>query len=586
MENKKLDSLGTYQENDQRQKKYYSSLFSKLIGLTLICSLVPLLLVGWLINIHYSRFAREKMIYHIRTQVEYHSRIIELFINERSSKLILIAKTHSLDYLGRQPNLSNLYKIMNEGQRSITDLGVIDEKGRHVAYAGPYDLMDKNYIDAQWFKEVMKQGLYVSDMFLGFRKEPHFIIAVKRVENDCTWILRATIDSEVFRSLVEDVRIGKTGEVFLLNREGVFQTSPRFSGNIMDKSSFRMEVPHEGTDIIVGNYEMDIQEGPAGFIIARTWLNVPRWMLVVKQKKSEALSEVRHTNYATLIFLHISALVILAVSVLITGYMIRIIQKRDRQTDQLNEQLFQASKMAAVGELSAGVAHEINNPLEIILTEKQILTDCLERSIEMDGEFREQLIRSLSQIEVQINRCKRITVNLLRFSRRTGSIIERVNVNQLLKEITELMEKEASTSGIEIIMDFEHLIPPFLSDPSQLQQVFLNLMNNALDALEAKPYGRIFIKTILSDDKKGVEVIMADTGSGISDENIEKIFDPFFTTKPVGKGTGLGLSISYSIIKRLGGEIFVTGEYGKGSEFHVYLPFELPAGVSKKMETR
>jgi two-component system NtrC family sensor kinase len=352
----------------------------------------------------------------------------------------------------------------------------------------------------------------------------------------------------------------------------------------MEKSSFQIEPPHEGTEIIIRDNEMDKRAGQDGFIIARTWLNVPRWMLVVKQKKSEALSDVNHANYATLIFLHISALVIVAVSVLITGYMIRIIKKRDIRTDQLNEQLLQASKMAAVGELSAGIAHEINNPLAIILTERQILTDCLEQPIDMDEEFREQLTRSISQIDVQINRCKRITHNLLRFSRRSESRIESVNVNLLLKEIVELMEKEASSNGIEIIADFEESIPTLLSDTSQLQQVFLNMMNNAIDALEKKPYGRIFIKTVFSDDKNGVEIIFADTGSGISEENIEKIFDPFFTTKPVGKGTGLGLSISYSIIKHLGGDIIVTGEYGKGSEFHIYLPFELHKGVIPEME--
>lgn len=586
MEKINSDTHGSKEENDQKLKKHYSGLFGKLIGLTLICSLVPLLLVGWLINIHYSRFAREKMIYHIQTQVEYHKRIIDLFINERSSKLKLIAETHSLDYLGLQSNLSGLFEIMNEGRESITDLGVINEKGRHVAYVGPYDLMDKNYIETKWFKEVMRQGLYISDMFLGFRKEPHFIMAVKRVEGAHTWILRATVDTEAFRSLVEDVQIGETGEVFLLNKEGIFQTMPRFSGNIMEKSSFPIEVPHEGTTITTRDDEIDIKKEKGDFIIAKNWLDVPRWMLVVKQKKSEALSEVNHTKYATLILLHISALVILIVSVLITGYMIRIIKKRDRQTDKLNEQLLQTSKLAAVGELSAGIAHEINNPLGIILTEKQILTDCLEQSIDMDGEFRDQLTRSISQIDVQINRCKRITHNLLRFSRRSESRIETVNVNLLLKEITELVEKEASSNGIEIIADFEESIPTLLSDPSQLQQVFLNMMNNAIDALEKKPYGRIFIKTMSSDDKKGVEIIFADTGTGISDENIERIFDPFFTTKPVGKGTGLGLSISYNIIKRLGGDIIVTGEYGKGSEFHVYLPFDTPKGVITKMETR
>ena len=126
---------------------------------------------------------------------------------------------------------------------------MIDTNGRHLAYIGPYDLLDKDYSGTVWFKKVMQQDLYISDMFMGFRKEPHFIIAVAGLSKQGKWILRATIDTEAFRSLVENVRIGKTGEVYLLNAAGIFQTSPRFEGKIMEQAEFEMEPVHAGAKV-------------------------------------------------------------------------------------------------------------------------------------------------------------------------------------------------------------------------------------------------------------------------------------------------------------------------------------------------
>jgi len=535
-----INDFFSQNDEDSKSKAYYSRLFRKFIWLTLIGSLVPLLLVGWLINIHYTGFAKSRMIEHFQTQVEYHKKIIELFLQERISKLKLIAQTHSIEYLKEMPNLLYVFNMMNDGNRSVTDLGLIDENGRHLSYIGPYDLLDKNYAQADWFGQVMKQGLYVSDMFMGFRKEPHFIMAVTRSENGKRWILRATIDTEFFRSLVENVKIGNTGEVFLLNREGVFQTSPRFSGEIMGKSPFYIEDVHAGTKIhILDDNDNGLNTISRRHIIAQAWLSDPPWILVVRQDYYEAFDAVNHANYATLAFLHLSALAILIVSILITRYMIKIIRKRDLEVNQLNRQLLQTSKLASIGELSAGVAHEINNPLAIILTERCILLDLAAQLPDLEEEFKEQLTRSLSQIGTQVYRCKHITHNLLRFSRRTRSVIETVYINLFLREIVELMEREAKSSGIRFITDMDEAIPPILSDPSQLQQLFLNMITNAIDAHYAKPYGNIRISTKPDKQGNGLEILLEDTGMGISPENLDKIFDPFFTTKPAGPPPGL-----------------------------------------------
>jgi two-component system NtrC family sensor kinase len=565
---------------EEWRKRHYAKLYRKFIGITLVCSLVPLLLVGWAINIHYTRFAKTRMTDSFQTEVEYHKKIIELFLRERSARLQLIAQTHSKDYLKEMGNLAHVFEVMNQEYGSISDLGLISEEGGHLAYVGPYDLMDKNYSQTFWFKNVMERGIFISDMFMGFRKVPHFVIAVARQEKGEKWILRATVDTEVFRSLVENVRIGKTGEVYLLNEEGIYQTSPRFTGKIMERSAMPLDPYHDGIKIqVIEPNEKNPKAKKE--IIATAWFRDPRWRLVVKQEYSEAYDEVNYANYATLVFLHLSALTILIVSILTTRHLVRVIKNRDMEADQLGRQLMEAGKMASLGELSAGVAHEINNPLAIILTERQILLDLVGQTTNLDEEFKKELTESLNQMDVQINRCKRITHNLLRFSRRTRSVIEKIDLNSFLEEVVDLMEREARSSGIKFQTDLDENLKPVLTDPSQLQQVFLNLITNAIDAHDGKPYGTIRVATRADDEHRKVFIHFADTGSGIPKEILNKIFDPFFTTKAVGKGTGLGLSICYSIMQRLGGSISVKSQVGQGTEFILSVPYHPPGEVQK-----
>ncbi len=574
-------------DGEVRRKFYYSRLYRRFILINLVCSLVPLLLVGWGINTHYTNLAKSRMTESFESEVAHHRKLIELFLRERTSRLRLIAQTHSKSYLGDASNLRHVFELLNQEYGSMEDLGVINAEGKHVAYVGPYDLMDKDYSQTTWFKNVMARGVYISDMFTGWRKVPHFIIAILRVESGERWILRTTIDTRAFRSLVENVRIGKTGEVYLLNGEGVFQTTPRFGGTIMEKASIPVEDVHEGTRIRTMELAPGDGKGrPTRQIVATAWLKEPRWMLVVKQNHDEAFGEVNHANNATLLFLHICAFTILIITVLTTRYLVKVIKKRDAEADQLNRQLMEAGKMASIGELSAGVAHEINNPLAIILTEKQILLDMAEYSPGLDEEFKKSLVESMDQVDTQVKRCKRITHNLLRFSRRTKSVIEKVDLNPFLKEVVDLMEREARSMGIKFMTDLDDRLKPLLTDPSQLQQVFLNLITNAIDAHDGKPYGTIRIATRGDDENRRALIVFADTGCGIPEGIIEKIFDPFFTTKPVGKGTGLGLSICYTIMQRLGGRISVKSLVGEGTEFTLTLPYDPPGEVRASVEAK
>jgi len=569
------------------RKATYSRLFWRFVWLAILCSLVPLLLVGWGINLHYSQFARERMLNFFQTQVEDHRKAIERYLSEHTSKLQLIARTHDRDELLEPGALQTIFDLFNQDSRILTDLGVIGEHGYHLAYVGTYDLWSRNYSKEFWFLQVMEKGVYISDMFMGYRKEPHFIIAVTHRNGDQKWILRATIHTESFRSMVENVRIGKTGEVFLLNEKGIYQTSPRTGAAIMDPSSFPIEPYHEGIRVRVleGLKTAQGSDRPPQ-VACKAWLNNPRWLLIVQQDYDEAFADVNHANTWTLVFLHLSAASILVVTIFVTRHMITSIKRRDAEADRLNQQLLQAGKLASIGELSAGVAHEINNPLAIILTERQLLLDAAAQAAITDPEFQEQFSDSMNQIDLQVQRCKRITQNLLRFSRRTKSMIETVDLNGFIQEVVDLMEREARTSGIKFFSEPDPALPPVSSDPSQLQQVFLNLITNAIDAHDGKPYGSIRISTRADAERQLATVTIADAGSGIKPENLSRIFDPFFTTKAVGKGTGLGLSICYSIVKRLGGSLTVQSEVGKGTEFTIQLPYTAPRELQDSLGTK
>ena len=572
---------------EAKRSVQYRKLFRKFVLLTLVCSILPLLLIGWVFYSHYSSFAEHRVEASLKIQLEQHRELVDLFLQEQASKLNILAQVNSREFLTDRGNLSRAHESLNKEIGVFTDLGVIDASGRHLAYIGPYDLLSKNYSQTFWFQDIINaenKAVYISDMFLGYRNVPHFIIAVLRRDRDDKWILRATIDTDVFRGIVEDLEIGSTGEAFIINGRGIFQTNPRHSGKIMEKSSFPVMPFNQGVKISVRRFSgIGDCENPPLQIAAYTWLKNPRWMLVIRQDYSDALIDVNQANFAMLVFFHSSAFIILIIAILVTRHMISVIRERDNQVDYANQKFLQASKLASIGELSSGVAHEINNPLAVILSEKQILEDLHKQAGELSPGFRDQLVRSLSRISKQVRRCKRLTHNLLRFSRRAQSVVADSDINDLIKDVVELVERDAATRGVKIFLEPEADLPLVTTDSSQLQQVFLNIVSNALDAHEGKNYGSVRICTRRNESGAGVDIVVSDTGSGIPGEIIEKIFDPFFTTKPVGRGTGLGLSICYGIVKKLGGDISVRSEPGTGTTFTVYLPQKPPSELAESI---
>lgn len=252
---------------------------------------------------------------------------------------------------------------------------------------------------------------------------------------------------------------------------------------------------------------------------------------------------------------------------------------RTEALENAQSQLIQSEKMSAIGQLAAGVAHELNNPLGGILGYAQFALEKMKKQIDRDGPSKELegYIRYLTDIESQSRRCKGIVQNLLRFSRSSRtSDFDDIDINQVLDETRTFVEHQLHMNQIELEMSLDHDLQPVFGNAGQLQQVFTNMIINAMHASPADSTIRIVTRSspALGEFGGAVEVIFTDQGCGISDANLNKIFEPFFTTKEVGKGTGLGLSVSYGIVKDHGGEIKVETEEGKGTTFTIVLPIQ------------
>ena len=247
-------------------------------------------------------------------------------------------------------------------------------------------------------------------------------------------------------------------------------------------------------------------------------------------------------------------------------------EHRENLEDLVKEktkQLVQAEKIASLGRLAAGVAHEINNPLAGVL----IYADILMKEIESNEKWRQDL----EEIINQTLRCKQIVARLLEFSRQ--SLDERVlfDVNEIIGHCVKLLQHQSLFHNIEIIQNLDMDLPQVLGNPGELEQVFTNLMLNASDAMEEK--GRITIFSHTNQEEKQVILEFTDTGPGVSPKIREKIFEPFFTTKPLGVGTGLGLSVVYGVVQRHRGSIEVESPPDGGATFTIRLPMEPPDSI-------
>lgn len=557
------------------RKDPYRSLRRLVLACMILVPGVPFVAVLAIGYSHFTASLEANTIDAMERIVEDHRLMIESFLEERKADLRFIVDEYELDDLAWPRALREVFQNLQKGSNAFVDLGVFKEDGLHMAYYGPFQLSGKNYRDADWFQEVMKRGYYISDIFLGYRHVPHFVIAVVGDDPSSKWVLRATVDSNRFNDLVKMVRIGRTGEAYLLNRNGLFQTERRSGGNLMehDEDTVDYVIPHEGIRTFIAPDSQGLEQ-----LYATTWLQDKDWMLVVRQEKADAFKALHRAGVVILLITLLGGSAIVGSAFYLTHRIVQRMANIDREKDRLGEQLIRATRLAELGEMAAGFAHEINNPLQIMKSE-QALIDTLLEELREKGELKEteELVEvedSMKQISLQIERCSKITQAILKFGRQSEPVKKNLNLQAFIPEVAAMVEKKASVNGIALEKELAADLPEVYGDPAQLQQVLVNLFNNAMDAVSARhghEGGHLFIGARRTENGR-VALTVRDNGVGIRPEDRDKIFRPFFTTKPVGKGTGLGLSVCYGIIHAMGGTMEVSSEPGEGTEFTIHLP--------------
>ncbi|MBW1615969.1 MAG: two-component sensor histidine kinase [Deltaproteobacteria bacterium] len=549
-----------------RHKRSYDfrKIWKVILLLTLSAALIPLIILA-VIDYKVNKKAMESELF-LRTGslVSNTVRSVSYFLDERKAALKFILLNNDYEKLISPEFLERLLQDLKNGFGGFADIGIIDENGIQMAYKGPYRLIGKNYSGMNWFKETMSNGAYISKVFKGFRNIPHMVISVKhQTKTGKAYIIRATIDTKPFNELLSHFQIEGGGDVFLIDKKGIIQTPSRNHGDVLEKVEIGISEWSEKSIV------KDAKSPNGPIIIGYAYITESPFILVIIKYKNLLIKEWTQTRSALMFFLIVSIIVICIVTLGAITYLVNQLYSADKRRLLAMHKAEYANKMASLGLLSAGVAHEINNPLAIINEKAGLIKDIFAFNKEYSDNLK--LINIINSIISSVGRCAKITRRLLDFARHSEEKKGKSDIKEILEDVLGFMGKEAEYRGVEVKIAVEDNIESFESDKGKLQEVFLNLLTNAFAAV--KNGGKINIK---ADKESGgyIAITISDNGIGIHPGDLERIFEPFFSTR-VGKGgTGLGLSITYGLVKELGGKISVESERGKGTTFIILIPFK------------
>ncbi len=555
------------EELEVRGDEYYHRLRTRLRVGVLAAYLSPLVLLAVWFTVQSSRTVREEIDAHLLSAAEHQRNTVDLFLQERLSNVrnVLLDPGRVLP-----PAPGELELILERLQReseAFEDVGLFDEDGTLVDYAGPYpSLLGRSYAGEDWFRSVVEArgGEFISDVYLGFRGHPHFIVAVTRPVGGRLWTVRASVDPADFAAFVARAQSGKGMETLIVNADGERQTL-----DSADQLAQVLPVSWTGAEPFV----RDLEEDGVRYVAAVSPLEVTRWALLVRVPAVQALVPLRQEQALGGGLLVLAAVLVSLLALRTTTKLVDELRRSDAAKADLRGHLFEAAKLASVGEMAAGIAHEINNPLAVIYEEAGMMQDMLDPEFgqELDpDEFRERL----GEISETVIRGREITRQLLTFARHHEPTSAPVAVNDVVERALASRAERLRLANVDVETELAGGLPVVMGDANQLEQVLVNLINNARDAMQGG--GTLTLRTATREGIVRIEV--RDTGQGMAPDVLQRVFFPFFTTKEVGKGTGLGLSISYGIIKAHEGRIEVESEVGKGTTFRISLPSgEAPA---------
>jgi len=554
---------------------YYRSQRRKTVLRLSLLYLIPVVILAVYFIFQYDAVVSESQRLHLKALAESQANTLELFLSERRVNLSNLIDDPGFGLPPGSQDLERNLAALRKVSDAFVDLGYFDSSGVQIAYAGPYPSLERrSYRSEDWYASLLDQPatFIITDIYLGFRNKPHFTIALKRTTSRGLVVLRATLDPERIYRFIGSIEGATEVLTCIINHAGQYQLVASSIGAPLQTSEF---LPPKNPARGAVEHRIGGRMETCGY----AWLHLVDWALVVQEAPDKGGSLFSGFR------LRVAAV---AAAMILFGFVVIVYRARKRvelqqESDISRAQLEHAAKLASVGELAAGIAHEINNPLAAINEEAGLLKDLMDPSLGRQLKP-DDLKNHLDSIQESVFRCRDITRKLLGFVRRTDVDLKDQDVHELLDKVIDgILGHEMTVSNIDVVRRYDRSVPKLVTDSNQLQQVMLNILNNAIDAMEDKP-GTITAVTELVDSM--VRISLSDTGKGMTPQQMEKIFVPFYTTKEVGKGTGLGLSVSYGIVKNLGGKIEVSSQPGKGTTFTLVLPVTHHGSGSERSRSR
>jgi two-component system NtrC family sensor kinase len=526
----------------------------------------PLLLLAVFFHIQYRHLVRDSLRAHLEVIAEQQATTFDLFLRERLVNLGNIIDDPRFRFGSGEVDLSGFLASLRQTSDAFVDLAVVSGGGDLVSYAGPIEYDSPvNYRLEGWFQELgtRESRELITEIYLGFRDQPHFTIAVRRGEGSSMTVLRSALSPERLSEYLATLEGASEVHAAVVNASGELQvTTPRVGGVLSASPFAPPSAPDRG---------FVSEQSPTDETVeyAYAWLGETPWALVVTdatENRGTGLPLFRDTfflvTFASFVFMGIVILIR-------TRQVVGTRLEAERYEAELSGQLVHAAKLASVGELAAGIAHEINNPLAIIAEEVGVLKDSLDPELAEEDEEPLDMAEHLNAIHEAVFRCRDITRKLLTFVRQTEVKIEPHRIEEILDEVLDvILGNELAISNVNVVRRYDPSVPEILTDKNQLIQVFVNLVTNAMDAM---PSGGVLVVTTQASGDR-ISFSVEDTGVGMTQDQMERVFMPFFTTKDPGKGTGLGLSVSNSIVQGFGGSFYVESVPKRGSTFTVELP--------------
>jgi two-component system, NtrC family, sensor kinase len=548
-------------------KTYFRQLKIRLrIGFLVAC-VVPFAALSVYFHFQFTFTLKESAKLNLVAISESQRNTVDLFLQERVVNIFGQFQSKEFTLAPSPQTMQNYLQNLRQVSDAFIDVGFLNEKGIQIGYAGPFPyLQNKIYADEKWFVTLIQQSRnhYISDVYLGFRNKPHFTIAVKQMIDGNLYVMRSTLDPDKFYLFLRTITQGKGAESTLINAEGLYQIVDPERGKLFELSGFRPSA-RTGTGV------QTIDKNGVPVLVAYAWLKETPWALIVREPLNISHGQIYRARRIIIASMTLVIVIIAMVVWFTVNTLLDKSQDNAEKREELQMQLLHATKLASVGELATGVAHEINNPLAIIIASSGVVRDMLNPEFNLDA-GPENILKELDTIDSAAFRARTITRQLLDYGRKKPPRPVACNLNALLDDVMNgLKEREFEVKNIEVRRLYDPGLPDIVADPDQVRQILLNLINNAGDAVNGS--GTITIATAV--DGGNVRVAITDTGRGMTAEQMKKIFNPFYTTKPVGKGTGLGLSVSLSIVKSMGGSIDVQSLPDAGSSFEVSLPINI-----------